>query len=60
MNESLEIFRKAMIKGYKIEELRKKYEEQVSTIKKKFPKESAQRILKGLTFKKFVQNMVSD
>ncbi|MBR9677672.1 MAG: hypothetical protein GOU97_00010 [Nanoarchaeota archaeon] len=56
MEDPLDLFRRAMLKGYKMEELRQKYECQVTYIKKKFPKESAARILKGLTFHKFVEN----
>ena len=58
MSDSLDLFRRAMIKGYNIEELRRKYQDQVALIRRKFPRESAARILKDLTFQKFVENLV--
>ena len=59
MSEIMEMFTRAMMMGYTVDDLKKKYKEQVETIKKNFPKESADRILKDLTFQKYVENLVN-
>lgn len=55
-----ELIKKLEERGEKPEKLRKRYKKQIEKIKENFPKESAQRILKDLSYEDFLKETLEE